>query len=677
MNPRDHARALRRGLSRFVLGALVATVLAIGAVGAAPRQGVGLSLVSQSGGLTAGLHLLGQRVVAGQGANLVVLDAAPGRPVTVAGSVVLPGVVQGLAVEGRYAYLAAQDAGLQIVDLADPTAPRVVGSLVDAAGARAWAVFAEGSRVVLAERTDVGDQLTIVDVTQPAAPRELGYYEPLDGIIEGVWVQGNRAYLVNGQMLWIVDLTVPAAPQELGTYEQMAEPIAVTVAGSRAYVTDVRFSPTDFRYIYTVRVLDVSNPAAPAALGGYQAAGTVRGVVVMGDTMYLARADALEIVNASNPPRPQSLGEHALAGGAVAIGVEGSRVVVAPGAGGVTWLDATNPGAIQELAVYVVPVAAHDVAVAGNVLCLVENIVASGLRLMDVSDPAAPKALGYLPLPGEAWRVALADGHAYVADGLGGLRIVDISDPRNPRQVGAYLGVDDVLDVAIMDQHAYLAASGNGLRVVDVSDPRAPQEVGAFELPDQAFGVAAAAGRVYIAGRRDVRIMDVSDPADPQPVAGIAVEPFLYHLAVVNNRLYVPTDLGLRIIDVTDPTQTVDLGLIPIADGANDVEVAGNMAYVTSAVGVHAVDLSRGQEVSRYLTPAFAEGLAVSGGLVHTAVYDAGLFVLQLGAVVNTPTPPRTTATGTAGTPTATPPEPTPTAAGPRWRLYLPIAQQP
>ena len=49
----------------------------------------------------------------------------------------------------------------------------------------------------------------------------------------------------------------------------------------------------------------------------------------------------------------------------------------------------------------------------------------SGLRLIDVSNPAAPLELGALDTPGEAWDVEVLDGLAYVADDTSGLRIID------------------------------------------------------------------------------------------------------------------------------------------------------------------------------------------------------------------------------------------------------------
>jgi hypothetical protein len=55
----------------------------------------------------------------------VVVDVAdPARPVPLGQTDVLPGVVSGVAVAGGYAYVAAGEGGLVVVDVTDPAHPR-------------------------------------------------------------------------------------------------------------------------------------------------------------------------------------------------------------------------------------------------------------------------------------------------------------------------------------------------------------------------------------------------------------------------------------------------------------------------------------------------------------------------------------------------------------------------
>ena len=53
------------------------------------------------------------------------------------------------------------------------------------------------------------------------------------------------------------------------------------------------------------------------------------------------------------------------------------------------------------------------------------------------SFPADP-LMGAYDTPDIAYSVAVSGGYAYVADGYSGLRVVDVSDPANPVETGFY-----------------------------------------------------------------------------------------------------------------------------------------------------------------------------------------------------------------------------------------------
>src|SRR5439155_22718981 len=101
-----------------------------------------------------------------------------------------------------------------------------------------------------------------------------------------------------------------------------------------------------------------------------------------------------------------------------------------------------------------------------------------GLRVIQVSDPKAPKEAGSCPIRGLAKAVAVAGGYAYVAAEEGGLRVLDVSDPCTPIEVGSYhtRGLADAVAIAgktayVADNYDKVDASHGCLRVVDVSNP--------------------------------------------------------------------------------------------------------------------------------------------------------------------------------------------------------------
>ena len=74
--------------------------------------------------------------------------------------------------------------------------------------------------------------------------------------------------------------------------------------------------------------------------------------------------------------------------------------------------------------------------------------------------------------------VTIAGDYAYVADDASGLRVVDISDPSTPSLAGSYNTPNSARDVAIAGDLAYVADFESGLQILDISNPASPTFVG-------------------------------------------------------------------------------------------------------------------------------------------------------------------------------------------------------
>jgi len=61
-------------------------------------------------------------------------------------------------------------------------------------------------------------------------------------------------------------------------------------------------------------------------------------------------------------------------------------------------------------------------------------------------------------------------GLAYVADNNSGLRVIDVSNPAVPVALGAFNTTGNANSVDVVGGLAYVAASSRGLRVIDVSN---------------------------------------------------------------------------------------------------------------------------------------------------------------------------------------------------------------
>lgn len=164
------------------------------------------------------------------------------------------GDVFDIKISGNYAYLAATQNGLTIVDVSNPMNPVRAGQIFN--GGNAIGVAVSGHYAYLA---NFNDGLRIYDVSDPRHPTNVARGSD-GGFAEQVRVAGNYAYVTGGHIgLRIYDVSNPASPIMVGQTNNGGLSFNVIVSGNYACVTYPNSSNT-------LCVYDVSNPANPASV---------------------------------------------------------------------------------------------------------------------------------------------------------------------------------------------------------------------------------------------------------------------------------------------------------------------------------------------------------------------------------------------------------------------------
>ncbi|MFQ5343005.1 MAG: LVIVD repeat-containing protein [Anaerolineae bacterium] len=362
--------------------------------------------------------------------------------------------------------------------------------------------------------------------------------------------------------------------EQIGTYiRRRLFPRGVYVVGDYAYLADIGvWSSSCGCYVDGgLRVIDVSDPAVLAEVGVLP--GSVEDVYIVGDYAYLtAGGTGLRVVNVSDPT------------------------------------------ALAEVGAYDAPGDARGVHVAGDYAYLADW--RSGLHVVDVSDPTSPTAIGVFDMPTSSPRDVYVTGnpstgsgqrYAYVATEDDGLRIINVSDPAAPTEVGAYEmpGVP-FLDVYVAGHYAYVAAGGSGLRVIDVSNPAEPYEVGAYDTPpgyansvqiinhyayvtSDYFGHPAGFHTAMAPERVVLQVIDVSDSAAPVEIATYATSGSAFDVHVAGEYTYLAYDWArrvggliiLRLTGVPEPTPTPSS--TPTSTGTPTATVTGTATVLPTA----------------------------------------------------------------------------------------------
>lgn len=125
-----------------------------------------------------------------------------------------------------------------------------------------------------------------------------------------------------------------------------------------------------------------------------------------------------------------------------------------------------------------------------------------GLVVVDLHGKMAPKVCGSLPLPGRSWQVTVAGDLALVSALEKGLYVVDVSNPDSPRLVATIPTRDLCWSSCWKDGRVYLANGHEGVLIYDLSRPERPRRVAALNTRGMIVDVLVVGNRLYLADNR-------------------------------------------------------------------------------------------------------------------------------------------------------------------------------
>jgi hypothetical protein len=205
-------------------------------------------------------------------AGVLVVDVADPAAPTLIGSLDLPGATHDLKIMGDRAIVAAGDAGVVFLDLTDPRDPRAIAT-VDTPGEALGIALYDGLIYV----ADGPGGLRVID---PGRVNEIGFFDT-PGNSWDVTVEDGYAYVSDRPGgLRIYDLSLPYKPKEVAViFEHQIDVLDVAIQGDRAWVAGG---------LAGVLLLDISDPAAPKRLSELVLEDRAIGILTAGDRLYVA-----------------------------------------------------------------------------------------------------------------------------------------------------------------------------------------------------------------------------------------------------------------------------------------------------------------------------------------------------------------------------------------------------
>ncbi len=251
------------------------------------------------------------------------------------------------------------------------------------------------------------------------------------------------------------------------------------------------------------------------------------------------------------------------------------------------------------LTIFPTPGDANAVTLSSRTVLVADGL--AGLHVVDLTNPAAPAALGSLDTPGNAVDVAATTANAFIADQAGGLHIVDISPAGVPMLRTTLTGIGSVTRVAYTPGALYLARKQpdgyiKSPALVDIANLSAPAIVANSNLESPYYTAFGSSGSSVYAIRADgvVYTFNTTDPLLPTISNAFNWEVRHEDIVIVGSTLYaLSDDLGLQIFDVSIPGRPTLLGELWNFVLPTSVAVSGTHAFLVSPrQGLFVIDVA-------------------------------------------------------------------------------------
>lgn len=496
--------------------------------------------------------------------------------------------------------------GLQVYDVSVSEKPSYAADSLaftktsDVAIRNGWAFVATGQ-----------DGLKVVDSRDPEVPEEIGSLDtPGDAL--HLAVRGDTAFVADdGGDLRVIDISQPSELIEIGSLALEGNAVEVALDGDHAYVAADRGG---------LRVVDISDPTSPEEIGhyldGYRRVTTVD---VGGGHAYVGSTHdtVLSVLDIGTPGEPVEIASVSFDAPLTDVAYDQGHLFVAASQAGLRIIDVSSPAAPQEIS---------DINVSSG--STVDRVVVSGdsayvtgsqAAVVDIRDRSHPVIVSELHFRGSAGHPTVTNDVVYIPTDHYGVWIFDVDRPADPEYLGFADNPGTGSAVAVVDDVAVLAASDAGIRAIDVGSPWTPKESGGLETPGSSELIVGSDHSVFVSEASGLRAYEDGGSSGPIEVGFCPYEiGNLKAMVLAADTVYLAHSGGVEIISVRDPSNPVVVASIDLRHAAS-VSVDQSVLYATESTGdlyfYDVSDPSSPEELGSYDSPgvSFSAVTAIRG----------------------------------------------------------------
>jgi hypothetical protein len=554
------------------------------------------------------------------------------------GTAATDGNAGGLAVSGRYAYIAGGgQGGLQVFDVSNPASPSIVASV--GTGTLYSQIILRGRYAYAANTSN--NRVDVYDINTPASPTIVGSFTTGTGPFD-IAVSGRYAYVVNNtsNTLQTFDLGGEYAQQletggietgalqvnanaqiqgdetiqgglSVGTNLQTSGNVAVSGSsffqGSTSFATGIvgglslsglsntsapsvtpRGTAGSTSYGYTITAVSAAGGETLASTAGT----TTTGNATLSSTNYnelfwnlVNGAVSYKVYRTVSSGTPSSTG---LIGTSTSFKFDDTGLAASGSSPTVNTTGNLSVTGNSSFKPITNSVAAFQVQnSAGSPLLTADTInqrisVGSGgtaVGQLYVSGSLPTSVTGSVATGSSPSSIAVVGRYAYVTNRLGNtLGIYDVSNSSSPTALSTVAINANPQWVSVLGRYAYVVGLSNTLQIVDISNPLAPVVTASVATGSQPLSVYVQGNYAYVVNSdiaaSTLQIFDVSNPKAPVVVSTVAASNQPAGIYVQGRYAYVA-------LDSPDSVKVYDVSNPASPQALGSVNVTGHPTQIT------------------------------------------------------------------------------------------------
>ncbi len=363
--------------------------------------------------------------------------------------------------DGNYGYVATGDSGMAIYNVVNPATPVYVSKLKTTGRASflsygAISIGGTPTGHIFVSNRNPAPGISAINVSNPAVPATSAFLAAAaspTGTAYTPFYSNGKIYIAYGTAgMRIVDVSSLSAPALLSTVALNGDSRGVVVKGNYAFVAARDTG---------VHVIDVTDGANPVRLKTIKTS-RARGIALSGNYVYVATSDSgLVVLNITNPANPVWV--KSVTGIDVENVAASGNIVGTSFYSSARFYDVTNPESpVEKGNTPSFTTGNEGFAISGNYAYVPDG---DSLKIFSIADPLNPTLVSKIKTGGYGYTAAVSGDYCYVASEATGVRAINISNPASPVEAGYYDGVPQSRGVAANGKYVFVAEKTDGVSI--------------------------------------------------------------------------------------------------------------------------------------------------------------------------------------------------------------------